>query len=233
MCIYSSFAQLDLKYWDWVAYFHFGGGMVYPGSDLKNASSIGLFAKNGYQVYGDFNFMIINGLGLGLNIEYDQFFFNKTAFKTSAKPEFMDVYGNYTSTKFGLNILMNIPIVVNEDKFIVNLYGELNPGLRGFNIPNIDLYYDENVNKYVEVHYHTRKNTMGYIGYSGGLQMLFSNKWGINLSYNTLFKTRHSIKYSVRMFDAFGNLTESENYLNNYLNHSGWQVGVVLLLGKK
>lgn len=227
-----TFAQVDINYWDKVGYIQLGGGMVYPGNGMKSTLSNGLYAKNGFQLVADFNYIIKYGIGVGLNIEFNDFLFNKNAFLKTAQPESMYVDGDYTSTKVGLNILMNLPIIVSDEKFVLNMYGEINPGLRGFNIPSIDLFYNENLNKYIEVHYRTRKNFMGYIGYSAGLQMLFSDKWGINLSYNSLFQTRHSIKYSVRMFDAFGNLYEDEKYLNNYLNHSGWQVGFMFLFGK-
>lgn len=233
MSISGCFAQVDLNYWDQVAYAHLGGGMVFPGNEMKSTHSSGLFAKNGFQLYGDLNVMIKYGIGIGVNIEHDEFIFNKSAFLSSVQPESMDVKGNYTSTKYGLNILMNIPTVVTKNKFTVNFYGQLTPGLKNFNVPDIDLYYDENLNKYVEVHYRTRKNIMGFIGYSCGLQTLFSDKWGINLSYNGVLKARHSINYSVRRFDAFGNLYEDEKYMTNYLNHSGWQLGVMFLIGKE
>ena len=233
MTVSGSFAQLDVKYWNGAGYFDFGGGMVFPGSEMKSTAANGLFAKNGFQVYANLNFMIIYGLGAGVNIEYDKFFLNKAAFSNSAQTSDMTVQGGYSSTKFGLNILMNIPLIVSQDRFAVNFYGEFNPGLRSFNIPGIDLYYDENVNKYVEVHYRSRKNTMGYLGYSAGLQFLFSNKWGINLSYNTILRSRYNIDYSVRKFDAFGNLYESENYINNYLDHSGVQLGLMFLFRGK
>ena len=228
-----SFAQVDMNFWDNTPYIHFGGGMVYPGSELKSTQPNGLYAKNGFQVFGDFNYIIKYGIGLGLNVEYDQFAFNKEAFITSSKPASQNIGNGYTSTKVGLNILMNIPIVVVKERFTVNMYCEFNPGIRGFNIPSIDLLYNENVNKYVEVHYRTRSNISGYIGYSAGLQLLFSERFGLNFSYNSVFRSRKSIKYSVRMFDAFGNLYEEERYLNNYLDHSGWQIGLMFLFGRK
>ena len=228
-----SFAQVDMAFFKKAATFQFGGGMVFPGEDMKSTKSTGLYADNGFQLSFDLNFMSKIGLGGGLNVEYDQFLLNKTAFMNATKPLSMEVEGGYSSTKVGLNVMMNIPLVVSKNKFAINMYGELNPGVRGFKIPSIDLHNDETVFKYVEVSYRSRKNYMAYVGYSGGLQFLFNEKWGINLSYNALFRTRHSIDYSVRMFDAFGNLYEGEEYLNNYLDHSGWQLGLVFVMGKK
>jgi hypothetical protein len=176
--------------------------------------------------------MIAYGFGLGFNVEYNEFYLDKPAYFQASQAEFMDVIGAYSSTKVGLNILLNIPIIISKNEYAINLYGEFNPGLRGFNIPEIDLYYDQTVNKYVEIHYRARKHTIGYLGYSGGLQMLFKEKWGFNMSYNALIPTRHSVDYSVRGYDAFGNLYEGEEYLNNYLNHWGWQLGLLFIFGK-
>ena len=230
--IYRSFAQIDMEYWDKAGYAQIGSGMVFPGKEMKSTDAEGLFAKNGFQLFTDFNFMIKYGFGLGLNVEYDEFLLNKPVYFHSSQADSMETKGNYSTTKVGMNILLNLPVIVVKNKFAINMYGEFTPGFRWFNIPEIDLYYNENVNKYVEVHYRTRQNFMGYLGYSGGLQFLFHDKWGINMSYNSMIHTRHSVNYSVRMFDAFGNLYEGEEYLNNYLNNSGWKLGIIIIFGK-
>lgn len=227
-------AQVDMEFWDRKSYLGIEGGMVMPGTNLKDMTATnGLFAKNGYQIGFDYNYIFGYGLGIGFNVEYDQFNFNKEEYFKITEAEEMTVKGGYSSTKFGLNILANIPLVVVEKKFAINFFGEFNAGLRGFNAPAIDLYYNEIYNKYVEVSYRSRSNTMGFLGYSGGLQFIFNNRFGINLSYNALLKSRHSIKYSVRKFDAFNELYESEDYLNNYLDHTGFQIGIMFIFGKK
>lgn len=227
------FAQPDIKYWDHDSYLHIGGGMVMPGDYLKDESETGFFAKNGFQVDFDYNYIFGYGLGIGANFEYDQFKFNKEAFMEYTGAEEMYVEGGYSSGKFGLNLVANIPIVVVKKGFAINFYGEFNAGLRGFNIPNIDLKYNEIVNKYVEVSYRSRTSTMGYLGYSAGLQFIFNDRFGLNVSYNAVLPSRHSVKYSVRMYDAFEELTEEENYLNNYLDHTGIQFGIMFVFGKK
>ena len=225
-------AQVDMEYWDHDSYLNIGGGMVMPGENLKSTSDMGFFAKNGYQINFDYNYIFGYGLGIGASVEYDQFKFDKEAFVEYADPEQMWVKGGYSSTKFGLNLVANIPIVVSKGNFAINFFGEFNAGLRGFNIPSIDLAYNEIVNKYVEVTYRSRSNTMGYLGYSGGLQFIFNDRIGINLSYNALLRSRHSVKYSVRMFDAADELYEEENYMNNFLEHTGFQLGIMFIFGK-
>ena len=233
MAITKMYSQPNINYWDHDSYLLIGGGMVMPGEYLSDATANGLFAKNGYQVDFDYNYIFGLGLGFGGGIEYNQFKFNREAFMEYTGAEEMWMKGGYSSTKFGLNFLANIPIVVVKKKFVLNFFGEFNAGLRGFNIPDIDLKYNEIVNKYVEVTYRSRTSTMGYLGYSAGLQFIFSEWFGINVSYNAVLPSRHSIKYSVRKFDAFDELTEEENYLNNYLDHSGIQFGVMFIFGKK
>lgn len=228
----ASFAQPDLNYWNNVSYFKMGGGTLEPGPRMTATDTEGLFAKKGFQVGFDYNYMIAYGLGLGFNLEFNQFGFNRDAFMSVAQPQQMEVRGGYSSAKFGLNALFNMPIVLHPQYFTLNLYVEGNAGLRGMSIPSIDMWYDETINKYVEVSYRSRGGSMGYLGYSGGVQFLFNNKFGINVSYNAVEPSRHSIKYSVRKFDAEGQLFEDENYLNNFLDHSGLQFGILFIFGK-
>ncbi|MDD3876391.1 MAG: outer membrane beta-barrel protein [Bacteroidales bacterium] len=226
-------AQPSIKYWDKAGYIKIGAGAVMPGVNFSDATINGMYAKNGFQIGIDGNYMIAYGLGLGLDLEYNKFVFDKTSFFQHSKAETIKSKGGYSSTKFGLNILFNVPILLASEKFVINFYGEGNAGLRGMNIPEIDLTYNEIANKYVEVSYRARANTMGYIGYSAGLQFLFSNKYGINISYNAVLPSRHSIKYSARMFDAAGNLYEQENYLHDLLDNKGVQIGFMFIIGKK
>lgn len=227
-----AYAQPDFTYWNKVSYFKMGGGTLEPGREMLSTGTDGLFAKKGFQIGFDYNYMIAYGFGLGVNLEINQFQFNREAFEAYAMPLEMDVKGGYSSAKFGLNALFNLPIVLHPKYFTLNLYIEGNAGLRGMSIPSIDMYYDERDNKYVEVSYRSRGGSMGYLGYSGGVQFLISNKFGINVSYNAVEPSRHSINYSVRMFDAEGQLYEDENYLNNALDHTGLQFGVLFMFGK-
>ncbi len=234
LCLIFNFsnAQFNIHYNDKCGQLQLSGGTLNPSDELKDTSSVGLYAKKGFQMGFDFNYIIAYGFGIGGNFEIDQLKFNSTAFQTNSNAKQIKVKGGYSSSKFGLNIFENIPIVLDENHFTIMLFGEFNAGLRGFNIPSIDLKYDELLNKYVEVSYRSRSNTMGYIGYSAGIQLLFIERIGVNVSYNTIIPSRHTIKYSVRKTDAFGNVEEEENYLNNYLDHSGFQFGVFYIFGK-
>jgi hypothetical protein len=226
-------AQLDFNYWDRKGCFSLYGGGVIPGMSMKSTLSNGLYAKNGFQFGFNYNYIFAYGLGIGFNFEYDQFAFNKNAFLISTDANSMSVSGGYSSPKIGLNFITNIPAVIDDDRFTLNFFGIFNPGLMMLQIPEIDLFYDENLNKYTEVHYRPRSNTMGYLSYSGGMMFIFSNNIGLSISRNVVLKSRHSINYSSRMFDAFGQLYESEDYLNNYLDHKGWQIGVIFRSKKR
>lgn len=228
-----SLAQFDVNYLDHTGSLHLYGGTLTPSEELSNTDeNIGLFAKKGYQFGFDFNYIIKYGLGFGFNLEIDRLNFNKDKFLEYAETNDATIKGRYASTKFGLNILANVPIVIDKGDFAINLFGEFNAGLRGFNIPSIDLYYNELQNKYTEVSYRSRANTMGYLGYTGGIQLLFADVFGVRASYSVTLPSRHTIKYSVRMTDAFGNVEEAENYLNNYLDLTGLQFGAFFLFGK-
>ncbi len=229
---YSTYAQFDINYLDNTGSLHINGGTLNPSEELSNTNELGLFAKKGYQVGFDFNYIIKYGFGVGFNIEVDRLNFNKTKFLEYAGTTEMKIKGRYASTKYGVNILANIPVFVQKNSFAVNVFGEFNAGLRSFNIPAIDLYYNELQNKYTEVTYRSRANTMGYLGYSAGVQIIFADVFGINASYSATLPSRHSIKYSVRMTDAFDNVEEAENYLNNYLDLNGLQFGIFFLFGK-
>ncbi|MFW5792789.1 MAG: hypothetical protein ACOCWC_00795 [Bacteroidota bacterium] len=231
--VFEATSQPNIRYWDRASYFKISGGTVSPGRDFSDASENGLFAKNGFQFGLDYNYMIVAGFGLGINLEYDHFHFNKEAFMDYANPEIMMISGGYASTKFGLNALFNVPVEVVKDAFAINFYVEGNAGIRGMSIPSIDLEYNEIVNHYVEVSYRPRSSTMGYLGYSGGVQLLFNNRFGINVSYNALIERRNNINYSVRMFDAQGELYEEESYLNKNLDHTGLQFGILFMFGKR
>ncbi len=209
------------------------GGMVIPGTDFSSTSTNGLFAKNGYQIGFDVNYIIAYGLGIGFNYEFNRFKFNQDAFLSYAQPDSFLITKGYNSGKFALNAQINIPFEIVKNKFTINLYGEGNAGLRTMSIPSIDLKYNELSNRFVDITYRARTSSMGFLGYSAGLQFIFSNKFGINVSYNALLKSRHSIKYSVRKFDAQGELYEEESYINNYLDHTGYQLGFIFFIGGK
>lgn len=229
--IHSLKAQVDLEYWDNAGNINIYGGISYPNSEFSSKTSNGLFAGNAFQFGFEGHYIIKYGLGLGLDLGGEWYKFDKEAFSSYANPESIVVKGGYSSSYFGLNFVANLPIVIDDDHFTINLFAVGTAGLRGIRIPSIDLTYDEILNRYVEVTYRSRANTTGYLAYRGGIQFLFNNKFGLSLSYKGLKRDKVRMNYSVRMFDAEGELYEEENYLNSYFNAESYQIGFMFLLG--
>jgi hypothetical protein len=227
------FSQFDIKYFDKHGYLKITGGNLISSEEMRKTDETGMFAKNGYFVGFDYNHMIAYGIGLGLNVQIDRYNFNDKAFSEFAHTNNYKIKGRYASTRWGINALANIPVILIKEKLTVNIYGEANAGIRSFSIPSIDLYYNELENKWVEINYRSRSNTMGYLGFSGGIQFIISDFFGINISYNEILRSRHSIHYSVRLTDAYNNVVEDENYLHNYLDSKSLQFGILFLIGKK
>jgi hypothetical protein len=225
-------AQPDIHYLDKTGILKFGGGNLVPNEDFAKNTGTGLLAMPGHQVNFAFNYIIRYGLGLGAHLDVNRLPLNEQRFVQQSSASAYRIQGKFGSTRFGLNLVGSVPIVIHPQYFAVNLFGEFQLGLRGMNIPSIDLRYNELENNYVEVSYRPRSNTMGYLAANAGVQFLFANKFGIYGAYHITLRSRHSIKYSVRAFDAERRLTEYENYLHNYLNVSGFQFGAFFLFGK-
>ena len=83
------------------------------------------------------------------------------------------------------------------------------------------------------VEYRQRSNTFGYLGYRAGIRFIISNRFGVSAAYVATLRSRHSMPYSVRKFDAFGNLYEAENYLHDYQDYTGLQFALSFIVGKK
>jgi hypothetical protein len=230
---FSAMAQPDFMYLKKTSYLEIGGGTVKPGTGLSGTNGDGLFAKNGGQFYMNYDYFFGYGIGLGANLEADFMGFDQDKFLSYSGAESMSIKGGYSSTKFGLNLLGSLPIILIQKVLALHIYAEGNAGFRGFSIPDINLYYDELSNKYVEVDYHPRSSSMYYLGYGGGVQLMYKKKFGLNVSYNKLLPIRNSIYYSVRMTDAFDEVTEKEGYLNNYLDCSGIRFGIMFIFGGK
>jgi hypothetical protein len=232
MCsINITWAQWNPEFLDKGGNINIYGGITYPSSEFSATTSNGLFAKNAFQFGIEGNYIIKYGLGIGLDLGGEWFKFDKQAFSNYANPETIDVKGSYSSSFFGINFVANIPIVFDKKHFTVNLFVVGTPGLRGIRIPSIDLTYDELINRYVEVSYRSRANTQGYLAYRGGIQFLFNNTFGLSLSYKGVKRDQLRLNYSVRLFDAEGELYEEENYLNSYFNSESYQIGLIFLLG--
>ncbi|TVR77190.1 MAG: hypothetical protein EA412_11780 [Chitinophagaceae bacterium] len=223
------FSQANINYLDKQPYLMISAGPLFPGERFSSSSENGLFAKNGFLIGADINYIISHGIGIGFNYEYNNFGFNQDAFFEYSGANFMQREKNYASSKFGLNLLLNLPLQLGSEDWVINLYAKGKAGLRTMNIPEIDLQYNEITNKYVEVSYRPRSGTFGYLGYSAGLQLFFLQKYGVNLSYTEVMGSRHSINYSVRKFDAAGQLYELDDFINDRLDHYGFQIGFILL----
>lgn len=224
-------AQVDPEYLDGGGNINIYGGISYPNSEFSAKTPNGLFAGNAFQFGIEGNYFIKYGLGIGIDFGGEWYKFDKQAFSNYADPETIEVKGGYSLSYFGLNFVANLPIVIDKNDFTINLFAVGTPGLRGIRIPTIDLTYDELVNRYVEVSYRSRANTSGYLAYRGGIQFLFNNAFGLSLSYKGVKRSKQKMNYSVRMFDAAGELYEDENYLNSYFNSESYQVGIIFLLG--
>jgi hypothetical protein len=227
----SAWAQVDFEHLDRGGNFSIYGGMTIPSSEFSSTSSSGLFAQNGFQFGIEGNYIIKYGLGIGLDLGGEWFKVDEQAFMDYANPETMDIKGGYSSTYFGLNIVANLPIVIDDNHFTINLFAVGTPGVRGIRIPPIDLTYNELDNRYIEVSYRPRASVSGYLAVRGGMQLLFNNKFGLTLSYKRVMRSQQKLNYSVRSFDAEGVLYEDENYLNSYFNSESYQIGLVFLLG--
>lgn len=226
-------AQPNIRYLDNTGILKFGGGNLVPGEDFAKNTGNGLLAMPGHQVNFAFNYIMGYGLGLGVHLDVNRLPLNEERFVQQSNASAYRIQGKFGSTRFGLNLVCTVPIIINPQYFTVNLFGEFQPGLRSMNIPSIDLRYSELENNFVEVTYRPRGNTMGYLAANAGVQLLFANKFGVYGAYQITLRSRHSIKYSVRAFDAQGRLTEDENFLHNYLDASGFQFGAFFLFGKK
>jgi hypothetical protein len=225
-------AQVDLSYFEKTGMFKMGGGSLKPGPDLASSGPKGLLADDGYQINLGFDYSPYKGLFAGFHYDFQRLGFQEATFAQQAGASTYRVRRGFRSSRFGLNLGWNFPVHLVRDKVLLIASGEVQAGLRGMNIPLIDLQYDPLDNRFVDVTYRSRSNTFGYTGALGGIRILFGKVVGIYVNRQFTFKSRHSIKYSVRRFDAEGQLYESELRLHQYLDNSGYQFGVFFVVGK-
>lgn len=229
--MHSAWAQLDPEFLDGGGNIGIYGGITYPSVEFSSTGTNGLYAQNGFHFGIEGNYIIKYGFGIGVDLGGEGYSIDKQAFRNFMKPETMEIKGGYSGSYFGINLVANVPIVIDDDHFTINLFGVGTAGLRGVRIPEIDLTYSELENKYVEVSYRARPSTSGYISYRGGMQLLFNNKFGISFSYKAVLRSQHKLKYSVRAFDTDGVLFEDENFMVSYFDSESYQFGLVFLLG--
>ena len=224
-------AQADLRLLEKRAILRFGGGSLAPSADFASVGTNGIYARNGFQLNAGFSYCFYRNLGIGVHLDYNQFGFDRSAFSANQQNPGMTVLSPLNSTRFGLSALAFLPIRLGKT-VALNFYAEGQAGLRGMNIPKIDLTYGELGNNFTSVAYRPRPSTMGYLAISGGLQVLFSRNFGLFVAYHKTLDSRHSISYSSRAFDADGLLIEGEHYLHNYLGSTGIQGGIMFVIGK-
>ena len=224
-------AQADLRLLEKKAILRLGGGSLNPSADFASVGNNGIYARNGFQLNAGLSYCFYRNFGIGVHLDYNQFGFDKSAFSANQQNPGMVVLAPFNSTRFGLSALAFLPIRLGKT-VALNFYAEGQAGLRGMNIPKIDLTYDELSNNFTNVSYRPRPSTMGYLAISGGLQVLFSRNFGLFAAYHKTLDSRHSISYSSRAFDADGLLTEGEHYLHNYLGSTGIQGGILFVIGQ-
>ena len=228
---FAASAQADLSLLEKKAVLRFGGGSLQPSEKFLQTGPGNLFVKNGFQLNAGFSYGIYQNLGLGCHLDYNQYGFDMGGFAVQQGNPAIIRLSSFNSTRFGLSLLAYLPFRIGKN-VALNLYGEGQAGLRGMNVPKLDLRYGELANKYTEVSYRPRPSTMGYLAVSGGIQVLFSRNFGLYAAFQQTMDSRHSIKYSSRAFDADGNLTEGEHYLHQYLGSTGIQGGILFVLGR-
>lgn len=229
----SLHGQIDITQFDKSGSFGFYGGTTIPGENFASKDVDGLFAKNGFQIGFDLNYVISHGFAIGFNYEFNKFGFNEQEFLKFANPAQYRISRGFLSNKIGANVQYNLPIEIIKDKFTLILSLEGNMGGRTMSIPEIDLFYNELDNIYTEVSYRSRESSFGYLGYSGGLQLLFLNRFGLTISHSALMPSRHSVRYSVRKLNVSGRVSEDESYFNNFLDHRGLQIGGIIYFNRK
>jgi hypothetical protein len=225
-----SFAQADLKLLEKKAILRFGGGSLSPSAKFASAGAGSLFVQNGFQINGGFSYGIYRNFGLGLHLDYNQYGFNLGAFSAQQGNSAISRLSSFNSTRFGLSGLVFLPIRLGRN-VAISFYAEGQAGLRGMNVPKLDLQYSELENNFTRVSYRPRASTMGYLAISGGFKLLFSRNFGIYAAWQKTMDSRHSVKYSSRAFDANDQLTEGEHFLHQYLGSSGIQGGILFVLG--
>jgi hypothetical protein len=223
-------AQVDLRLLEKKGQLRIGGGSLKPSADFSSAGEGSLFVKNGFQINGGFTYGIYRNLGLGCHLDYNQYGFDLAGFSKQQGGPGVTQLASFNSTRFGLSAIVNFPVLIGK-KAALNFYGEGQAGLRGMNAPKLDLTYGELENNFTEVSYRPRASTMGYLAITGGMQILFSRKFGFYAAWQKTFDSRHSIKYSSRAFDADGQLTEGEHVLHQYLGSTGIQGGILFVFG--
>lgn len=213
--------------------FEIGGGTLKPGPDLASTSANGLFARNGGQFNLGFQGFIYKPFGLGFQFDYQSFGFRRSEFLAASGASFMEADRTFGSPRFALKGLIQVPFQLYKDKVHLLLCAEGLVGLSSLRTPRIILEYSELENKYTRVEYRSRGGTHGFLGASAGVKLFIGPVFGVYFNKQFTFRSRHTAKYSVRSFDAEGNLYESENYLHQFMDSEGYTFGLVFRVGGK
>jgi hypothetical protein len=221
----SAFAQVDLRFTEKKAQLRIGGGSLRPSPKFATAGPGSLFVENGFQINAGFAYGVYRNFAIGCHLDYNQYGFDLRGFSAQQGGPAVNQLSSFNSTRFGFSGLVFLPLRLGK-KVVLNFYAEGQAGLRGMNIPKLDMTFGELENKFTEINYRPRASTMGYLAACGGLQVIFTRNFGLFVAYQKTFESRHSVKYSSRAFDSNGQLTEGEHFLHQYLGSTGIQGGL-------
>ncbi len=221
--------RLDFKYLNQMGKINIYGGRTYPGSKFLSTSPTGLFAKNGYQMGFEYNRLFKYGLGIGVDLSRDWFGVDENKFQNYINSETMEISGGYSINSLGFTSTSNVPILLHDNEFMINLFVIGTFGFQFTSPPSIDLTYNELNNKYVKVSYDDENNTDGYLAYRIGVQFLIINSIGISFSYKSVMHSKNRFDYSVDKTDAEGTVYEDENYTITSSQLKSFQIGLTVL----
>jgi hypothetical protein len=224
-------AQVDLKYFKGKSQIRLGGGSLKPSQAFLKSGPADLFARNGFQINSALTYGFFRNFGAGIHLDYNQYGFDRAGFAMQQGGPAITQLSSFNSTRFGISVQALLPFRIGKSA-VLSLWLEGQAGIRNMNIPKLDLAFGELQNKYLEISYRPRSNTMTYLALCGGAQFFFGRRFGIYMAFQNTPDSRHSIKYSSRAFDADDNLEEGEHLLHQFLGSTGILGGMVFVLGR-
>lgn len=222
------FAQFEIHRYDNRGRATGYAGVTIPGYYMALEDQDGLFANPGVLAGFDVQFIIAYGLGFGLTVEQNNFSFDHKNFLLVAGADSIIKYKGYRSSKFGLMAVANAPITFGKSDFSLNIFIKGQAGFRTFYGPEFDMFFHPLENRYVQVNYRPRENTMGYLGYSAGIEFLITPNFGITCSYQSVIPSKHKLEYSIRAFDEEAKIHQLEQNIISYFDFRSIQIGIVL-----
>jgi hypothetical protein len=228
---FSVLAQVDLRLNEKKVQIRLGGGSLRPSDQFSSSGPSSLFVQNGFQINGALTYGIYRNIAAGIHLDYNQHRFDLAGFSKQQGGPSVNQLSSFNSTRFGISAMVFLPVRAGKN-LMFNFYGEGQAGLRGMNIPKLDMTFGELENNFTEISYRPRASTMGYLAVCAGMQVIMTRNFGIYAAWQKTFDSRHSVKYSSRAFDADGQLAEGEHFLHQYLGSTGIQGGILFVIGR-